>query len=224
MRKLTFSFMLLFLFPFAASATPVSISVEGWQTVDGNFGFSVVHSATGGLMQMGGLDFYAGGVIQYEFSSPTQFMSGDLTGSVLSIDASSLSLDGGSLFKVQSSVLDFGVANGDLIGALGYELVDSGGSAETGAFYFYNFDFTNGSCDANALCQATGEYRLWGNNWANAISDRPDDNVMIDRMFATRHRGIDLGGDFVSAPIPEPSSAVLFGFGALAVGGGLRRR
>ena len=169
---------------------------------------------------MGGLDFYAGGAIQYEFASPTQFVSGDLSGMVLSLDETSLALDGGALFTLKASVLDFGVANGAKIGQLDYALA-AGGSVEEGSFHFYNFDFTNGSCDANGYCAASGQYRLWGNNWDNGVADRPDGNVLVDGVVATRHRGIDLGGRI--APVPEPSAALLFGLGALAVGAGIRR-
>ena len=224
MRNLLFCLALVVLAPLTATATPVSISVEPWKTIDGNFGFSVVHAATGGHMDMGGLDLYAGGAIEYAFSSPTQFMSGDLTDSVLTLNETSLRLDGGSVFNVRASVLDFGVADGALIGALGYELVDVGGSVEAGSFYFYNFDLTKGSCIANGICSASGQYRLWGNNWENAAADRPFGNVLVDGQRVTRHRGIDLGGDIVSAPVPEPSAALLFGLGSLVVGGGIRRR
>jgi len=223
-KRSMLSLVLLFLFPLAATATPVSISVEPWKTIDGNFGFSVVHSATGGLMQMGGMDLYAGGSIQYAFAAPTQFMTGDLTGNVLSLEANSLALDGGAVFNVESSVLDFGVANGALIGALGYQLVDAGGSVESGNFYFYNLDYTNGSCDANGFCSNSGEYRLWGNNWENAVGLLTDGNVVVDGQSATHRRGIDLGGNIVAAPVPEPSAALLFGFGTLVAGRGLRRR
>ena len=224
MRGLILSLALLVLSPLAAAATPVSISVEPWKTIDGNFGFSVIHAATGGHMDMGDMDLYAGGAVQYAFSSPTQYMTGDLTDSVLTLGENSLLLDGGSIFNVKSSVLDFGVAEGALIGALGYEIVSAGGSVEAGAFYFYNYDLTNGSCDANGFCSDSGEYRLWGNNWENALYDRPDGNVIVDGQRMTRLRGIDLGGDIVAAPVPEPSAALLFGLGSLVVGGGLRRR
>ena len=224
MRHFIYALTLFILAPAVATATPVSVSVEPWKTIDGNFGFSVIHAATGGHMNMGGIDLYAGGAIEYAFSGPTQFISGDLTGSVLSLDDASLALDGGSIFNVRASVLDFGVAPGGLIGALGYELVDAGGQVEVGSFYFYNFDLTNGSCDANGICSASGQYRLWGNNWENALADRPLGNVMINGQRATRFRGIDLGGDIVSAPVPEPDAALLFGLGSLVVGGGFRRR
>ena len=223
-KKMMLSLVVLFALPLSAQATPVSISVEPWRTLDGNFGFSVIHSATAGLMQRGGMDLYAGGSIQYGFAGPTQFMMGDLTGDVLSLEASSLALDGGSIFNVQNSELDFGVANGELIGSLGYELVDSGGSVETGSFYFYNFDLTSGRCDANGFCSNSGEYRLWGNNWENAVADSQKGNVVIDGLRDTRLRGIDLGGNVASAPVPEPSAALLFGFGSLVACRGLRRR
>lgn len=222
--KWMFCLALFVLCPLTAAATPVSISVEPWRTTDGNFGFSVIHEATGGLMQRGGSNFYAGGSISYAFSDPVQFMTGDLTGSVPTLDASSLLLDGGSLFNIESAVLDFSVAAGSVIGLLGYELVDVGGSVESGSFYFYNFDYTDGSCDANGLCVDSGQYRRWGNNWENAIHDKPQGSVFVDGVLATRFRGIDLGGEIVSAPVPEPSAALLFGFGALIVGSRLHRR
>lgn len=223
MRQFIFSLALFVLAPLVAAATPVSVSVEPWKTIDGNFGFSVIHGATGGHMTLGGIDLYAGGAIEYAFAGPTQFLSGDLTGSVLRLDDASLALDGGSIFNVGASVLDFGVAEGGLIGALGYELVDAGGDVEVGSFYFYNFDLTDGRCDANGLCSASGQYRLWGNNWENAVEDRPLGNVVINGQPATRLRGIDLGGGIVSAPVPEPRAALLFGLGSLVVGSGLRR-
>ncbi len=55
---------LLILCPRTAAATPVSISIEPWRTSDGNFGFAVIHAATRGLMQMGGMDLHAGGSIK----------------------------------------------------------------------------------------------------------------------------------------------------------------
>lgn len=226
MRKLMFCLVLWILTPLTSLATPVSISVEPWKTIDGNFGFSVIHGATGGLMQMGGMDFYAGGSIEYEFSSPTQLMTGDLDGFVLNFDAYSLLLDGGYIFSIEDSALDFGVAGGELIGTLGYEIVDisQGGNVESGSFYFYNFDYTNGSCDANGFCSDSGQYRLWGNNWDNSLGDKSEGNVYVDGVQTTRHRGIDLGGAIVAAPVPEPSAALLFGFGSLIVGSGIRRR
>ncbi len=223
-KTMMLSLVVLFAFPLAAFASPVSISVEPWRTVDGNFAFSVIHGATGSLMQRGGVEFYAGGPVQYGFSGPTQFLTGDLTADVLSLEAGSLALDGGSIFNVQTSVLDFGVAGGDLIGSLGYEWVDVGGSVETGSFYFYNFEYTNEGCDANGFCSDSGEYRLWGNNWENAVEDQAKGNVVINGIRESRQRGIALGGRVVSAPVPEPSAALLFGFGALVVGGRLRRR
>ena len=96
LRRLIFALALLVLLPLTSAATHVTMSVEPWQTYDGNFGYSVIHAP--------------GGAIQYEFPSPTQYLTGDLTGSVLTLDAGSLSLSGGSIFHVQYSVLDFGVA------------------------------------------------------------------------------------------------------------------
>ena len=201
MRKSIFALALLILLPLTAAATSVTMSVEPWQTYDGNFGYSVIHAPTG--------------EIQYGFSGPTQYLTGDLTGSVLTLDGGSLALNGGSIFNVQASVLDFGVGNGQLIGALGYQLVDVGGSVENGSFYFYNHDYSDGQCDANGLCSDSGVYRLWGSNWDDGSADGQKIRV---------NRGIDLGGQIVSAPVPEPSAALLFGLGSLVVGRRRHRR
>lgn len=221
LRKTILILSLMLWLPLAASAMSVQVGVEPWRTLDGNFGYSVVHHASGGHMSMGGLDFYAGGGISHEVAGPTQYLTGDLTGDVLTITGGTLSLVGGGTLGFDYSVLDFGVASGSLIGSLGYELTESSGSVEIGSFYFYNFDYTNGSCDANGLCD-DGEYRLWGNNW-DAAEGLPSNNVVRDGQLVTARRGIDLGGQ-VSAPVPEPSAALLFGAGALVAGSGLRRR
>lgn len=107
-------------------------------------------------------------------------------------------------------MLDFGVANGSLIGTLAHEPVDGGGRVETGSFYFYDLDYTDGSCDANGFCSDSGQYRLWGNNWDNAVEDKPEGNVFVDGVAATRSRGIDVGGNISAAPVPEPGAALLF--------------
>ncbi len=220
-RRQLLLLLLLLVSPSLAVAVPVRVSVEPWRTVDGNFAFSVLHSASGGVMTRGGMDFHTGGPVEHGFSHPRQLLDGDLTDSVLSLEAGSLQLDGGVVFDVRHSVLDFRVSPGSRIGSIGYDLVD-GGSIESGAFHFYAFDFTDGACDANGLC-LEGEYRLWGNNWENAAGPPPIGNVLLDGVLATRHRGIDLWGR-VSPAVPEPGAALLFGLGTIVVGHATRRR
>lgn len=221
---LLLTLLLTLLLPFAAAATPVTMTIAPWQTTDGNFGFSAIHGATSGRTVKGGLEFRTSGSIQYEFSAPTQFVQGTLVDSVLTLESTSLQLDGGSIFELRGSVLDFGVTEGGLIGSLGYRLVDgASGSVESGAFSFYKLDFTNGACDANGLCASTGAYRLWGNNWDAASGNQGIDNVIVDGVTTTRLRGIDIGGDIAVAPVPEPGAALLFGAGIMFAGGRLRR-
>ncbi len=217
------SLLILFL-PMTAAATSVTMTIAPWKTTDGNFGFSAIHAATSGRTVMNGLEFQTAGSIQYEFSAPTQSVQGTLVDSVLTLESTSLQLAGGSIFELQASVLDFGVADGGLIGSLGYRLIDgASGSVESGAFSFYNLDFTNGSCDANGLCASTGAYRLWGNNWDAAAGNQGLENVIVDGVATTRLRGIDLGGEVTVAPVPEPGAALLFGAGIMLAGGRLRR-
>ncbi len=224
LRNAIFSLALLVLLPWAASATTVSISIEPWKTYDGNFGFSIVHAAGETAVEMDDMNLYRDGEIDYKVEGETHYLTGDLTDSVLTIDGGSLSLNHDSTLILKSSVLDFNVADASLIGGIGYELVDAVGSVESGSFYFYNFVLSRaGECLANGYCPDTGEYRLWGNNWENALADKPEGNVTVDGFIATRHRGIDLGGN-ISAPVPEPSAALLFGIGFLVAGRGLRPR
>lgn len=216
--------LLTLLLPLAAAATPVTMTIAPWKTTDGNFGFSAIHDATSGRTVKNGLEFQTTGSIQYRFSAPTQSVRGELVDSVLTLEATSLQLDGGSIFELRTSVLDFGVTEGGLIGSLGYRLVDgASGSVESGAFSFYNLDFTNGACDANGFCASTGSYRLWGNNWDATFGSGGVDNVIVDGVAITRLRGLDLGGDIAAAPVPEPGAALLFGAGVMLAGGHLRR-
>jgi len=216
--------LLILLLPISAAATSVTMTIAPWKTTDGNFGFSAIHGATRGRTVKNGLEFQTAGSIQYAFSAPAQSVHGTLVDSVLTLESTSLQLDGGSIFELRGSVLDFGVAEGGLIGSLGYRLVDgASGSVESGAFSFYNLDFTKGACKANDLCGSTGTYRLWGNNWDAASGNRGIENVIVDGVATTRLRGIDLGGDIAVAPVPEPGAALLFGAGIMLAGGRLRR-
>jgi len=209
--RLLFALLCLgvFLTPVAAQAVPVTVSVEDWKTTDGNFGFSVLHDASNGG-EIDGALFLMSGSITYEVN-PTGVLTGDLVGDVLSVSGI-VQLNGAGTLEL-SGVLDFGVASGDLIGELDYVLTTGGGSTvESGTFFFFNNDYTNGTCDANGLCGDL--YRLWGNNWDNVAAglDPPTDRVL---------RGIDLGG--VIAPIPEPGAGLLFGAAFFVVGWALRR-
>ena len=56
LRKTISMLILMLAAPLVATATPATISVEPWRQVDGNFGFLAVHAATGGLMEMDGIE------------------------------------------------------------------------------------------------------------------------------------------------------------------------
>jgi len=67
-----------------------------------------------------------------------------------------------------------------------------------------------GCVSGDGFCSDGGQYRLWGNNWENAVEDKPEGNVYVDGVAATRSRGIDVGGNISEAPFPEPGAALLF--------------
>ncbi len=230
MRRFTLAtliFLGTLLLSLAAQATPVTISVDGWQTSDGNFSFSAFHGATSAATTRDGATYWRSGSIDFNVNPPGE-LSGDLTGEVLSSVSGLVALDGAGTILLDG-MLDFSVADGDLIGTLDYELTTGGGAhVETGTFYFFNYAFSSGTCDANDLCGDV--YRLWGNNWDNQAADagllKPDDNVMVSWdggasfVMGTEHRGVDLGG--MITLVPEPHAAVLFAVGLSAAGISIR--
>ena len=79
--------------PLASPAVPVTIAIDQWQTTDGNFGFSALHSATSsGITYDGGL-FLRSGTIDYQVN-PNGLLSADLMGDVLDIQLGTVQLNG----------------------------------------------------------------------------------------------------------------------------------
>jgi hypothetical protein len=207
------------LMPVVAQATPVTISVESWNSGNGGFGFSALHAATSAAVtKTNGGKYWRSGAINYQVN-PDGLLTGDLSSDVLTMNGS-MSLINAPGQLLLNGTIDFGssVTAGALMGTLDYELTTSGGTrVETGTFYFFNYnDFANDpACNPNDLC-AGDIYRLWGNNWNNvdAGTTQPADNVMVSTdsgttfALATAHRGIDMGG--VVAAVPEPGPMVLF--------------
>ncbi len=88
------------------------------------------------------------------------------------------------------------------------------------------FDFTPGGVGGELLLEGFGTFEF-----ENRAMSGPANGFENGELFAWGGmsrggqfvRGIDIGGRVVPA-VPEPSAALLFGLGALVIGGGVRRR
>lgn len=209
------------------TAAPVEINILA-PARDNNFHYSYTHTAE--YADPSGVYYYGG--------TPTSALSGTLSGD---LTAGILTISGGELLRMAkpdgsvplnsnpydrvlgrmtlTGSLDFtnqGLNDESLIGSLSYTLYDPAGTETgSGAWYFANRDFSNAVNKPNNLGD-DGTLRLWGNNW--------DPTSRIHYTPGPDGLGIDLGGQVVTAPIPEPASVVLFGAGAAIVGGAVLRK
>lgn len=188
-----------------ALAEPVLLDVLGPDN-DNGFHFSYTHTAATG----NGTYYYSGQIM----TSLSGTLAADLDGQVLTVGAGEVSMSGrnghaGGTMTLSGS-LDFADSDGDqLLGTLDYEIQYEDGGTRSGAWHFFDEDFSNAAQPPNNLF-ADGSLRLWGNDWNNLATDAHLQGL-----------GIDIGGKV--RPIPEPHSTLLFLAGSLIVGGALAR-
>ncbi|MBX9658639.1 MAG: PEP-CTERM sorting domain-containing protein [Nitrospiraceae bacterium] len=192
--------------PGLAEAAPVTFQIDNG--TQGGFQYSLIHSADGAPMNVGGVDYYASGAFgpsQYG-TQMTGSLSGDMTtvgsllqwtgitGTLLSNNGSTLTITGGSLSRQTTG------SNQNAFGSFSYSLTGPGG-ASAGVFHFHPNQFT-GPPGPNSLTET--EFFLWGNNWNNGVEALPGAGRL----------GIDL---HAVAPVPLPGALLFFGSGLMGL-------
>lgn len=200
----------LWFMPTTLQAAPVTFQIDNG--TQGSFQYSLIHTADGSPMNVGGVDYYASGAFGPSLygTQMTGSLSGDLstvgtqlqftgiTGTLTTNNGYLLSITGGSLARETAGV------NQNAFGSLNYSLTGSGGGPNSsGTFYFHPHQFT-GPPGPNSLDSTA--FFLWGNNWNNGVDPLPGSGRL----------GIDL---HAVAAVPLPAAAWLFmsGLSGLAV-------
>lgn len=189
----------------AARAVPIAYEIQVGSS--NGFTYSYIHSATG---TAGMAPYYPSGSLLFEL---TGTISGTWDGSVLTVSnstlqAEALTASGLTPGDVYNLTFTGGSVQADGLGTLDFTF-DAPGYPGTGTFYFFAEDFVP-AANVNSV-SATG-LALWGNNWDNWATSRPDVGAL----------GIDLKGP--GAAVPEPGAALVFAAGALLIGATTRRR
>lgn len=189
----------------------------------GNFGFSDVHDAVGGYVNIGGTHYWASG----------NLLSGTLNGSLFGdqqIVGTAVTLSGinGTLAGTNGLTLSF--TNGNLTGTTGTAFTADGwldvtlshasitGGSRSERFYFHPEQFTTPAPGANTFDGLL--FGLWGNNWNNGVDPTPA--VGNTNTLNSTRLGLDLKGTL--APVPLPAAAWLFGSGLLGLFPAVRRQ
>ena len=201
-----------------ASAVPVTAVLAG---NDGNFGFSVVHSSSGGSDGQAGTilgDVLLGGAggdwsVLGDLGTLDVELLVDVGGSVSSYDA----LGGFSV----SALGEFASQADVMLGSLAFSLTS--GADEVGidglTFYFENRNYSSAGDPPNGIqLDPSGDVlTLWG---ATQFTGSGVIGEGLDLVAGGR--GLDLRIK-IAPPIPEPSARPLFVAGLLVVGAGATR-
>jgi hypothetical protein len=210
-RLSLFLSLFILLIPCLASGQQLSYVVESG--TQGNFGYSVIHTADNN----NGSGYYTSGTEIFDISGN---LNGTLSGNDLTLSNSTLTLDDLSSTDVWSLVITGGSLNNALGsgsqyagGTIDYELYDATSTLfDSGTFYIDPLHFGNSGSPANSF--SANDLFLWGQNWVNGETRPADWNSSTAGHYAL---GIDLGSMTVTV-VPEPVSSTLFLVGAVTLG------
>lgn len=161
----------------------------------GNFGFSDLHDAASGVVDVGTTRYWASGAILSNSFSGSLFGDQQIVGTTVTLTGIN-----GTVVGTNGLTMTFtgGTSTGDTAtdftggGSMTVNL--SGPVSRTETFYFHPIQFTSPAPGANTFDGLL--FGLWGNNWNNGVVPTP---VKTDAgTFASNRLGIDLKGTIVS--------------------------
>lgn len=209
--SLTRSLSLLLASAAVSSAAPIAIQIVA--ASGGGADFSWLHTADKAKKTFNGDDFWLAGSEKWALSG-TLFADKAVSGNTVSITGVQGSVTGANGLEIVFNGGNLtGTLGGLASGVFNYSSLTLDGVNDfgAGAFHFFAESFTgpDGFPVPNSLSADMTQFRLWGNNWDNALESKPTSGAF----------GIDLGGVISDAPpntvVPEPSYLIP---GALLMG------
>ncbi len=202
----------------ATTATHANTIIEVLSGSDNNFGYSGLHHATSnGSMSGANYSSVSLNADNTSFFHENDFSNGDNFVLHLNLDDF-----GGSLLTL-SGVLDFTVAEGDLIGTIDADFADDINHTDT-FFKFVKGSANVGGGDVPVPNGIGGDLMsLWG---ANSTVDHLPNSIGFDPNTATLGIDLVLRWDDSTPPneVSEPASLVLFALGLFGLGAARLRK